>query len=192
MRVPRLDGASPTRWGCRLTGAGNLRVGVLYPIEFGDAGHVGGGERYALELASALAERADTRLVTFGERRGARRVASRRPCKAPERLATDESRCAHCTRAAPAGFRWGSRGCDATDRAGAQGEAMNASRLTYRAARTSSRAAALGLDLGRKWDKRSAERRPKAMQSVFEEVGVGGRFVRWGRRAEKIRPVREA
>ncbi len=47
-----------------------LRVGVVYPIQFGDGGHVGGGERYALELARAVAGRADTRLVTFGKNRG--------------------------------------------------------------------------------------------------------------------------
>jgi glycosyltransferase involved in cell wall biosynthesis len=42
------------------------RVGVVYPIEFGDSGIVGGGERYAEELARALSRRTPTRLVTFG------------------------------------------------------------------------------------------------------------------------------
>lgn len=46
-----------------------MKVAIVYPIEFGDRGHVGGGERYALELARALAELVDTRLVTFGQRR---------------------------------------------------------------------------------------------------------------------------
>jgi glycosyltransferase involved in cell wall biosynthesis len=42
------------------------RVGILYPLEFGDSGIVGGGERYAEELARALSRRIPTRLVTFG------------------------------------------------------------------------------------------------------------------------------
>jgi glycosyltransferase involved in cell wall biosynthesis len=46
-----------------------MKVAIVYPIEFGDDGHVGGGERYARELAGALAEEVDTRLVTFGRRR---------------------------------------------------------------------------------------------------------------------------
>lgn len=46
-----------------------MKVAIVYPIEFGDHGHVGGGERYALELARALAELVDARLVTFGRRR---------------------------------------------------------------------------------------------------------------------------
>ncbi len=46
-----------------------MKVAIVYPIEFGDDGHVGGGERYAQELAHALAEVVDTRLVTFGLRR---------------------------------------------------------------------------------------------------------------------------
>lgn len=46
-----------------------MKVAIVYPIELGDHGHVGGGERYALELARALAELVDTRLVTFGRSR---------------------------------------------------------------------------------------------------------------------------
>jgi len=46
-----------------------VRVGIVYPIQFGDEGHVGGGERYALELALAVAGHADTRLITFGKKR---------------------------------------------------------------------------------------------------------------------------
>jgi glycosyltransferase involved in cell wall biosynthesis len=42
------------------------KVAVLYPIQFGEGGLFGGGERYALELAKALAKRTPTRLVTFG------------------------------------------------------------------------------------------------------------------------------
>ena len=46
--------------------AGSPRVAVVYPIPFGEEGIYGGGERYALELAKALARRTPTRLVTFG------------------------------------------------------------------------------------------------------------------------------
>lgn len=46
-----------------------MRVAVVYPIEMGDVGHVGGGERYALEMARGLSEKVDTRLVTFGAAR---------------------------------------------------------------------------------------------------------------------------
>jgi glycosyltransferase involved in cell wall biosynthesis len=41
------------------------RVAVVYPILFGDDGIYGGGERYALELARALARRVPARLITF-------------------------------------------------------------------------------------------------------------------------------
>ncbi|HEX4956210.1 MAG TPA: glycosyltransferase family 4 protein [Thermoanaerobaculia bacterium] len=42
------------------------RVAVVYPIAFGPEGIFGGGERYAVELARALAARTPTRLITFG------------------------------------------------------------------------------------------------------------------------------
>lgn len=44
------------------------RVAVVYPTPFGDDGIYGGGERYAVELARALAAFVPTRMVTFGER----------------------------------------------------------------------------------------------------------------------------
>ncbi|HEX6902203.1 MAG TPA: glycosyltransferase family 4 protein [Thermoanaerobaculia bacterium] len=44
------------------------RVAVVYPTPFGEDGIFGGGERYALELARALARRTPTRLVSFGSR----------------------------------------------------------------------------------------------------------------------------
>jgi glycosyltransferase involved in cell wall biosynthesis len=42
------------------------RVAVVSPVPFGREGIVGGGERYALELAKALAHEVPTRLITFG------------------------------------------------------------------------------------------------------------------------------
>lgn len=39
---------------------------VLAPVAFGASGIVGGGERFSLELARALARRAPTTLITFG------------------------------------------------------------------------------------------------------------------------------
>jgi len=72
---------------------GRPRIAVVYPIPFGDGGLYGGGERYALELARALARSTPTRLVTFGE--GPRRrldgdleISTRRPLAYPrnERL----------------------------------------------------------------------------------------------------------
>ena len=42
----------------------------LVPALFGASGVVGGAERYALELARHMADRTETRLVTFGTRRG--------------------------------------------------------------------------------------------------------------------------
>ncbi|HEV7516510.1 MAG TPA: hypothetical protein VGR07_09445, partial [Thermoanaerobaculia bacterium] len=48
------------------------RVAVVYPTPFGEDGIFGGGERYALELARALARQVPTRLVTFGDRPGIR------------------------------------------------------------------------------------------------------------------------
>jgi glycosyltransferase involved in cell wall biosynthesis len=55
-----------------------MRVAVVYPIEFSDEGHIGGGERYAFECARALAAHAETRLVTFGKRRRSRRAGNLR------------------------------------------------------------------------------------------------------------------
>jgi glycosyltransferase involved in cell wall biosynthesis len=46
-----------------------VKVAVVYPIPFGEEGSFGGGERYAFELARALAQRADVRLVTVGRER---------------------------------------------------------------------------------------------------------------------------
>lgn len=50
------------------------RVAVLYPIPFGAGGIFGGGERYAVELARALARQTPTRLVTFGDQPGRQQV----------------------------------------------------------------------------------------------------------------------
>jgi glycosyltransferase involved in cell wall biosynthesis len=44
-----------------------LRVVHLVPALFGATGVVGGAERYAFELARHMADRTDTRLVTFGD-----------------------------------------------------------------------------------------------------------------------------
>src|SRR4051794_28526739 len=48
-----------------------MAVEVLHvsPLFFGKDGMFGGGERYALELARAMAASASTRLVSFGPRR---------------------------------------------------------------------------------------------------------------------------
>lgn len=54
--------------------SGRPRVAVVYPIPFGPGGVFGGGERYALELARALAAETPTRLVTFGEEPGTRQL----------------------------------------------------------------------------------------------------------------------
>jgi len=45
-----------------------MRVTQVAPTVFGDGGLYGGGERYALELARALARQVPTRLVTFGRK----------------------------------------------------------------------------------------------------------------------------
>jgi glycosyltransferase involved in cell wall biosynthesis len=55
-------------------GRTNPKVAVVYPIQFGEEGLFGGGERYALELARALSKKTPTRLVTFGPE--SRRVRS--------------------------------------------------------------------------------------------------------------------
>jgi glycosyltransferase involved in cell wall biosynthesis len=47
-------------------------VAVVYPLPFGDAGVVGGGERFAIELARALSRITPTRFITFGERSSVR------------------------------------------------------------------------------------------------------------------------
>jgi glycosyltransferase involved in cell wall biosynthesis len=43
------------------------KVAVVYPIAFGEGGIFGGGERYAIELAKALAQKTPTRFITFGD-----------------------------------------------------------------------------------------------------------------------------
>ncbi|MDE2902652.1 MAG: glycosyltransferase family 4 protein [Chloroflexota bacterium] len=53
----------------------DLRVLHVSPTWFGDESVRGGGERYPLELASAMLRRTPTRLVSFGDRPGRRRVA---------------------------------------------------------------------------------------------------------------------
>lgn len=55
-----------------------MRVGLVYPLEFNDAGHIGGGERYALELARALAAEVETLLITFGPSRRSWRIGDLR------------------------------------------------------------------------------------------------------------------
>lgn len=52
----------------------DLRVLHVSPTWFGDESVRGGGERYPLELASAMLRRTPTRLVSFGDRPGTRRV----------------------------------------------------------------------------------------------------------------------
>jgi len=47
--------------------AARPRVVHLVPAPFGQGGLVGGAERYVFELARHMAERVDTRLVTFGD-----------------------------------------------------------------------------------------------------------------------------
>jgi glycosyltransferase involved in cell wall biosynthesis len=67
-------------------GALVVKVAFVYPILFGEDGIFGGGERYALELARAVASRTPTRLVSFGararrERDGPLEVAIHRPLR---------------------------------------------------------------------------------------------------------------
>jgi O-antigen/teichoic acid export membrane protein/glycosyltransferase involved in cell wall biosynthesis len=50
------------------------KVALVYPIPFGDEGVFGGGERYAVDLATALSKQVDTVLVTMG---GTRRTLRR-------------------------------------------------------------------------------------------------------------------
>jgi glycosyltransferase involved in cell wall biosynthesis len=49
-------------------------VAVVYPLPFGERGVVGGGERFASELAHALSAKTSTRLITFDVRSSARAV----------------------------------------------------------------------------------------------------------------------
>ncbi|HEX2050166.1 MAG TPA: glycosyltransferase family 4 protein [Actinomycetota bacterium] len=51
-----------------------MRVIHVSPTAFGDDGLFGGGERYPVELARALAREVDCKLVTFGARSSSRRV----------------------------------------------------------------------------------------------------------------------
>src|SRR5207245_1034788 len=51
---------------------GVVKVAIVYPVEFGPGGYYGGGERYAYELARALSERVDCRLLVAGARRTTR------------------------------------------------------------------------------------------------------------------------
>ena len=44
-----------------------MNVAHIVPAHFGARGIVGGAERYAFELARAMADRVETRLITFGE-----------------------------------------------------------------------------------------------------------------------------
>lgn len=46
-----------------------MKVAIVCPVQFGPQGRFGGGERYALNLAKALANFVDTRLVTTGSQR---------------------------------------------------------------------------------------------------------------------------
>jgi len=63
--------------------APQVRILHVSPLAFGTGGVVGGGERYPLELARAMARMTDTRFVTFGQQRtapdGALRLRSYRP-----------------------------------------------------------------------------------------------------------------
>lgn len=55
-----------------------MKVAIVYPLPFGEQGTFGGGERYAHELAVALADVVDTVLVTIGRHREGRRVGNLR------------------------------------------------------------------------------------------------------------------
>lgn len=55
---------------------GSPRVLHVVPSLFGPGGTVGGGERYALELARHMADRTPTRLVSFGEEGRAERIGA--------------------------------------------------------------------------------------------------------------------
>jgi glycosyltransferase involved in cell wall biosynthesis len=53
-----------------------MRVAHVAPTPFGQAGLFGGGERYPLELARALAADVDCELITFGQRAARQRESS--------------------------------------------------------------------------------------------------------------------
>jgi len=55
-----------------------LKVALVYPQGYGEAGLFGGGERYALELSKAIAKRTPTTLVTCGSARSSSRVGELR------------------------------------------------------------------------------------------------------------------
>jgi glycosyltransferase involved in cell wall biosynthesis len=59
-------------------GRSPLRVAVVTPMSFGDGGEFGGGERYSVELARALSEIVDTRLVAVGRERATESMGSLR------------------------------------------------------------------------------------------------------------------
>jgi glycosyltransferase involved in cell wall biosynthesis len=62
-----LDAARPAAGSSSQAPA--AKVALVYPIPYGEDGVFGGGERYALELATAMARRTETVLVTTGKER---------------------------------------------------------------------------------------------------------------------------
>jgi len=66
-------------------------VVCVAPVLFGARGMVGGGERYALELARALSRQVGTRLVTFGPRRARYRLGALEIFVLPNRVASRDS-----------------------------------------------------------------------------------------------------
>ena len=64
--VVEVPSAQPARVAERHEGQEKMRVVHVAPTLFGPAGIFGGGERYPLELARALAAHVDCELVTFG------------------------------------------------------------------------------------------------------------------------------
>lgn len=67
------------------------QVVCISPVLFGARGMWGGGERYALELARALARRVPTRLVTFGPRRARYRLDELEIFALPNRVSSRDS-----------------------------------------------------------------------------------------------------
>lgn len=67
------------------------QVVCVSPVLFGARGMWGGGERYALELARALARRVPTRLVTFGPRRARYRLDELEIFALPNRVSSRDS-----------------------------------------------------------------------------------------------------